>query len=143
MASADNGQTWIENLTQFNLPSYADINKITFTSGSASRAFVSTPDNGIYSNAISELPPVLGLKNQADIFSSSIFNIFPNPNSGIFKLSFTENVEEMSVLNQEGKEIQTLNTLSDQTVNLNLPSGLYFLKAHTSNGVAMKKLIIK
>lgn len=53
LATADNGATWIAGGNQFNLPSFTDVNTICFV---RSRVFVSTENNAVYSNALSELP---------------------------------------------------------------------------------------
>lgn len=53
LATSDNGVTWIAGGNQFNLPSFTDVKKINFVSA---RVFVTTENNAIYSNALSELP---------------------------------------------------------------------------------------
>jgi hypothetical protein len=52
LTTSDNGVTWIAGGNQFNLPSFTDVSKITFVT---TRVYVSTENNGIYSNALSEL----------------------------------------------------------------------------------------
>jgi photosystem II stability/assembly factor-like uncharacterized protein len=53
LATADEGKTWERGGNQFNLPSFTDVNKIGFA---GERVFVTTENNCIYSNALSELP---------------------------------------------------------------------------------------
>ena len=53
VSTDDNGVTWNETGTQFNLPSYSDYNKISFTE---LRILVTTDANSIQTNGISELP---------------------------------------------------------------------------------------
>lgn len=53
LATTDNGATWIAGGNQFNLPSFTDVRKISFVT---TRVFVSTENNGLYSNSLSELP---------------------------------------------------------------------------------------
>lgn len=53
LATSDNGATWIAGGNQFNLPSFTDINNVSFVT---SRVFVPTENNAVYSNALSELP---------------------------------------------------------------------------------------
>ncbi len=53
LASSDEGKTWERGGNQFNLPSFTDVNKIGFA---GERVFVTTENNCIYSNALSELP---------------------------------------------------------------------------------------
>ncbi len=50
--TADNGATWEEGGNQFNLPSYTSVHKISFVT---TRVFVTTEQNSLYSNALSEL----------------------------------------------------------------------------------------
>ena len=52
LATTDFGVTWVAGGNQFNLPSYADIKKIAFVT---TRVFVTTQNNSLYSNALSEL----------------------------------------------------------------------------------------
>lgn len=53
LATLDNGATWIAGGNQFNLPSYTNVNKIAFVN---TRVFVTSENNGLYSNALSEFP---------------------------------------------------------------------------------------
>ena len=55
-ATSDDGKSWIDAGTLFNLPSYAPITKIGFTSY---RLFVNTGMNFIYSNQLAELPSLV------------------------------------------------------------------------------------
>jgi photosystem II stability/assembly factor-like uncharacterized protein len=53
LATSDEGKTWERGGNQFNLPSFTDVNKIGFA---GERVFVTTENNCIYSNALSEVP---------------------------------------------------------------------------------------
>jgi photosystem II stability/assembly factor-like uncharacterized protein len=53
LATSDEGKTWEKGGNQFNLPSFTDVNKIGFA---GERVFVTTENNCIYSNALSEVP---------------------------------------------------------------------------------------
>jgi photosystem II stability/assembly factor-like uncharacterized protein len=53
LATSDEGKTWQAGGNQFNLPSFTDVNKIGFA---GERVFVTTENNCIYSNKLSELP---------------------------------------------------------------------------------------
>jgi hypothetical protein len=55
LATKDDGATWV-GATQFNLPSYSNISKIVFTQLAPGRMFVTTENNCLYSNSMSELP---------------------------------------------------------------------------------------
>jgi photosystem II stability/assembly factor-like uncharacterized protein len=52
LATSDEGKTWERGGNQFNLPSFTDVNKIGFA---GERVFVTTENNCIYSNALSEV----------------------------------------------------------------------------------------
>lgn len=52
LTTSNNGATWIAGGNQFNLPSFTDVRKICFVN---SRVFVTTENNAVYSNALSEL----------------------------------------------------------------------------------------
>ncbi len=52
LATADSGATWIEAGSQFDLPSYSNINKMSFVT---THIFATTERNSLYSNALSEL----------------------------------------------------------------------------------------
>lgn len=53
LATADSGATWIEAGSQFDLPSYSNINKMSFVT---THIFAATERNSLYSNTLSELP---------------------------------------------------------------------------------------
>lgn len=53
LATSDEGKTWESGGNQFNLPSFTDVNKIGFA---GERVFVTTENNCIYSNSLSEVP---------------------------------------------------------------------------------------
>ena len=53
IATKDEGKTWERGGNQFNLPSFTDVNKIGFA---GERVFVTTENNCIYSNSLSEVP---------------------------------------------------------------------------------------
>ena len=53
LATSDEGKTWQRGGNQFNLPSFTDVNKIGFA---GERVFVTTENNCIWSNALSEVP---------------------------------------------------------------------------------------
>ena len=57
-ATSNDGISWIDAGTPFNLPSYASLTEFGFTS---SRIFVCTPNNFIYSNLLAELPSIINI----------------------------------------------------------------------------------
>lgn len=80
-----------------------------------------------------------------------VFEVYPNPTNSVVNVSlnnqFNQEVE-VFITDQLGKKIETLfkghteknNTLD---INLNLPSGIYFLTLHSQELIETKKLIIK
>lgn len=58
LASSDEGKTWIDAGTVFNLPTYSKLTKIGFTS---TRVFVISENNFIYSNQLAELPSIVNI----------------------------------------------------------------------------------
>ena len=73
------------------------------------------------------------------------FTIYPNPSTGNFTLSFNQEVENGSVqvLDYTGKIILEKNSLESNMIFdiSNIPSGLYFVKVVSANGISMEKLI--
>lgn len=138
-ASSDNGLTWIEGGTQFNMPSYADIYKLSFVT---TRIFATTPNNCLYSNGLSELPNVLGVKEVAD---KSGINIYPNPSEGIFTLTYdnpSEKTVELLIYDELGNHVAKYNSPL-QKISLNCSEGIYFMKLTTNKRIINQKLIIE
>ncbi len=143
LTTSDNGATWIAGGNQFNLPSYSDMNKISFTTGSAGRVFVTTTNNGVYSNALSELPVLTGLFDSFVTKNNSGIHVSPNPSNGTFSLNIDANVESVEVVNYAGQPVKQLPSISNQTVNLEVPKGIYLVRAKTANGVLVQKIVVE
>lgn len=146
LATSDNGKTWIAGGNQFNLPSYTDVNKISFVT---TRVFVSTEFNSLYSNALSELPAVVtGVNDLNDALNASI-RIFPNPSKGQFAIElqgFKAKIEGVRIYDQQGKMLQDIVNVNElQNINTagNLPAGVYFVHVRTNEGLGVKKLLIQ
>jgi hypothetical protein len=75
----------------------------------------------------------------------------PNPNSGSFKLQFTADaasIGKISLFDISGRSVYEKNIVTSMAENSfeitsSLPSGVYFLQLQTSEGVALKKLIVE
>ena len=78
LATSDEGKTWQQGGTQFNLPSFTDVNKIGFA---GERVFVTTENNCIWSNSLSEVPLNVAFSN---VQSSAC-----NNTGGKLSISFT------------------------------------------------------
>ncbi|MFC6096667.1 T9SS type A sorting domain-containing protein [Flavobacterium qiangtangense] len=69
--------------------------------------------------------------------------IYPNPSNGILNISMPEN-GTASVFAINGMFVQKINlTEGNNTLNLNLASGIYILKTETSEGNFNQKLVIR
>lgn len=142
LATSDYGATWIEGGNQFNLPSYTQVNKIDFVS---TRVFVTTEYNGLYSNALSELPPngVAELeKNMGNV------TVFPNPSNGIVTIdlqSIHGTVKRVIVYDLQGKEITAIQPAVsvNPVVSLLVAPGVYHIQVITNEGTAGQKVVIE
>jgi hypothetical protein len=141
LATSDFGTTWIAGGNQFNLPSYTNVTKIEFVT---TRVFVTTENNGLYSNALSELP--VGINEYSH--SIGTFNLYPNPSDGNFSMDLQQikgDVKQVIVYDQEGKKVTSLQPHSSLIVPMHLPevSGMYYIQVITNEGTTAQKIIIK
>ena len=97
-----------------------------------------------------ELPSELGVSQYAA--GSMQLAVYPNPSDGNFTISFSQPVSDcrIQIINSFGQivyEAPSLHTseensvVKSRTLNLQLPSGIYFLKAHSKTLSEMKKII--
>jgi len=79
------------------------------------------------------------------------FNIYPNPNEGIFRVSFSANstdLIELRVINPLGEDIffdqlSSFHGEYDKKINLsNYAKGVYFIKINSGSELIFKKIII-
>lgn len=78
----------------------------------------------------------LKMKQELDV------NIYPNPTSGDFILSFNEAISgDVSITNSLGQIVyrNNINSLSSINVDLNVSQGLYYLKINTPSGYNISK----
>lgn len=139
LASSDNGATWIGGGNQFNLPSYSNINKISFVT---TRVFVTTETNGLYSGALSELPVVSGLLDDLAGNTDSDLKVSPNPNNGQFKLQSIVSISDISIFNSSGKLVYQ-SAGSKTEFDVDFPRGMYFIKAKTEKGIVSQKFVLE
>lgn len=143
LASSDNGITWIPGGNQFNLPSFTDVLKISFVS---TRVFVTTENNALYSNALTELPQIVtGVKSKNDLSEASVV-LSPNPNNGSFVLAFEEavasGISEVIIFNSFGAEMDRFENYSKEMM-VEYPKGVYYVQVRTVKGSTIKKMIIE
>ena len=68
--------------------------------------------------------------------------IYPNPSSGIINFSSDMEDEIIEIFNLNGQNILNKIIDSSNRVELDLPSGIYFLRSNTKSGIYNSKLII-
>lgn len=75
------------------------------------------------------------------------FSVFPNPNSGRATLQFSsiQTQANIAILNQLGQEIESFTASNTDKVELNLaaPSGIYFVKVVSADGLNANLRIVK
>lgn len=143
LASSDEGNTWIAGGTQFNLPSYSSNNKISFVT---TRMFVITENNGLYSNALSEIPTVTtGIFSPASAGITAL-SLVPNPNKGSFRLNLSlaqSPVSEISMYDYAGN-MKGRFTTAQEMYTVNYTQGMYIVVVKTEDGaVYTQKMIIE
>ncbi len=139
-ATSDNGLTWVPGGNQFNFPTFSNINKITIAKG---RVFVSTENNSVYSNSLSELPAIVTSIDNNPTTNNGI-GIYPNPNNGHFKLTLGNETANIALVNFNGNTVATLNNLTgNQFISLNVPSGIYLIQIKTAHSVSTSKIMIE
>jgi len=76
-------------------------------------------------------------------FSNASFMAYPNPVKDILKLSYTQNISSVEIINVLGQRVMTASIDgTDGTVDMsNLAAGTYMVKAHTENMVKTIKII--
>ncbi len=77
--------------------------------------------------------------------NNSEIKVFPNPSSGIFNVECSMlNAQRLEIYNVVGEKVYEQKILNPQSLilNLNLESGIYFLKEKSETKVARTKLII-
>lgn len=89
-------------------------------------------------------PPV-GVVEPSNLNNEAKLLVYPNPSSGMFNLSGTENVENIEVSDAYGKLIFKAEPAFDKCIDLsNYPTGIYFLKAINNDGTeSIHKLIVR
>jgi len=68
--------------------------------------------------------------------------IYPNPSSGIINFSSDMEDEFIEIFNLNGQNILNKIIDSSNSVEFDLPSGIYFLRSNTKSGIYNSKLII-
>ncbi len=75
-----------------------------------------------------------------------LLRVYPNPSNGIFTLEFDEvsKIQKVAVLNSLGQILATKQINKDKTIlEINQPSGIYFIKFEFANNLVIRKIIIE
>jgi len=84
-----------------------------------------------------------------ELSSEELFEIYPNPNSGIFKVDFNNNSSEeitIQIANVAGEIIYKDQGVFNKTLDINLsdqPEGVYFLYINFEDSISVEKIIIR
>lgn len=144
LASSDNGTSWIAGGNQFNLPSYTDVDEITFVT---TRVFVTTENNCIYSNSLSELPVISGT-NYINSLDASV-NISPNPNNGRFTIRIDDTaakIKGIKIFDASGRLVLRMTDSKESQqmqVSGNFSKGIYLVQILTDEGIIVKKVVME
>jgi len=74
-------------------------------------------------------------------------SVYPNPSNGLFVVNIASNTNEkiiITITNELGEKTKEISATTNQAfeINIDVPSGIYFLTATTSSGTATKKILI-
>ncbi len=97
---------------------------------------------------LTALPSVPAYILSANEMVSAKFSMYPNPATNVVNITNSENmlVEQVTIYDSNGKELNTQNFNNESQIQLNvenLVSGTYILQIKTDTGLAVKKLIKK
>lgn len=82
-------------------------------------------------------------------YSGNRYNIYPNPNGGIFKIDYSGGFQmhyEIEVVDLMGNSILKRQNISDTSFEVNIsdkPKGIYFLKIQQGDQVITEKIIYR
>jgi hypothetical protein len=128
---------WID-CNNNNAPISGATNKSYTPATSGSYAVIVTL-NGCSDTSACQTVTITGLDTQAS--SKLPFSIYPNPNHGTFTIQSTKG-GVFELIDVTGKVINTYTSINtQQTVNENIPAGMYFVREKESGSV--QKLIIE
>ncbi len=80
-----------------------------------------------------------------ELGNKNSFEIYPNPNNGVFTINSKDVIQKIEVTNISGQLLaqETIDSKTHQLQLYNFAQGIYFIKVSYSNGLSIiKKLII-
>jgi hypothetical protein len=96
------------------------------------------------SDSLDQYYPILNTKNR-DMQNNPVARIYPNPNSGSFKIELSEIPNSVQTFDPQGRIVfRSLGLIKDNKINImSLYKGFYMIKFELSNSILMKKLFIE
>lgn len=71
-------------------------------------------------------------------------SLYPNPTTGIIEISNAEEIEQIIVLDQQGKTMLFVGQLTENYLDISsLSKGIYFLKIHLKNEIEFVRKVVK
>jgi hypothetical protein len=78
--------------------------------------------------------------------SNGNLDIYPNPNNGLFTISNSEDIVEVTITDVHGKIVQSINEINLNKIDIdltNLERGMYMVNVETSNGTVIESVIVQ
>ena len=78
--------------------------------------------------------------------SNGNLDIYPNPNNGLFTISNSEDIVEVTITDVNGKIVQSINEINLNKIDVdltNLERGMYMVNIETSNGTVIESVIVQ
>lgn len=73
----------------------------------------------------------------------SQLKIFPNPTANNIQIFGLTNFAKIYVFSSDGRQLSTTTVSSEGKIDLNVASGIYFIKIVSENILVVKKLVVK
>jgi len=83
--------------------------------------------------------PVSGIN---DISDNQLVKVYPNPSEGEVNIKVSE-ASIVKIIDAFGRILNTYNIEAGKTLNINQPSGIYFIRSESNGKAATQKLIVK
>lgn len=88
-----------------------------------------------------------GVAGTVEMFMTD-FEVYPNPSKGTFQLILSESAQQMiysiDIFSIDGKHHGSLSTLTgNQTIEVDFPPGVYFLRMRSASSSGVKKIILR
>ena len=95
-----------------------------------------------------ELKAVVTVEDCSNIneLSNGNLDIYPNPNNGLFTISNSEDIVEVTITDVNGKIVQSINEINLNKIDVdltNLERGMYMVNIETSNGTVIESVIVQ